>query len=84
MQTASRVSSEFKNQPININYILSEKSDAVDTDFEDPVDELAVRSQNKNELQKDGLNGIDFVDKGKNMEAIKQAYEEQEDFVARI
>ena len=73
LQSASKISCEFENQPIDIDYILSERLDTIEAEVEDPIDVLALRSQNKAELIKDGLNGIDFVDEGKNFEEIRKA-----------
>ena len=73
LQSASKISCEFDKQPLDIDYILSERLDTIEAEVEDPIDVLALRSQNKAELIKDGLNGIDFVDEGKNFEEIRKA-----------
>ena len=73
LQTASRVSCELEKKPIKVDYILSEQLDFVGDDISDPIGTLTIRTRDKSEIKKEGLNDIDFIDKDKYMTEIKQA-----------
>ena len=65
LQTASKVSSEFQNQPIEVNYILNEYLSCVGNGINDAIGTLALKSREKSEIEKEGLNGVEFIDNGK-------------------
>ena len=44
LQSASKISCEFDKQPLDIDYILSERLDTIEAEVEDPIDVLALRS----------------------------------------
>ena len=39
----------------------------------DPIGTLALKSREKSEIEKDGLSGVEFIDKGKYLDEIKAA-----------
>ena len=50
LQSAAKISCEFDKQPLDIDYILSERLENIEAEVKDPINVLALRSQNKAEL----------------------------------